>query len=310
MSDLPDAARVTVNVVVCTYRRPEVLARLLDRLVEVAAAAHDVASLGIGIVDDDPDGSARAVATAAADRFERGVQYVNTASGNISVARNAAIDLGRAAQWIAMTDDDCLPTGEWLAELLGVHDRTAADVVCGACVDEAPPGAPRWLLDEPFLDELATGPDGSVTTAGHVKNLLVATELLERTGIRFDESLGRVGGEDAKFLRDLDTAGADRRFAPAAVVSEQLPAARATLAYQLRRRYWYGNTEAVTMRTNDHASRLRLLAGGLKLIATAIVRPVDRLRRRRQLQWRYALSELLRGVGRCLGAFGITVDHH
>lgn len=300
----------SVVVVVCTYRRPAVLSRLIDRLVDVAAAAGGQCVLGVVVVDDDPDGSAREVAAAADGRFDLGLRYIRCGSGNISTARNTAVAAGLdAGSVVAMTDDDCMPDESWLLELLAVLDSTDADAVCGACIDVAPPGAPRWLGDQPFLDDLSDGIDRAPTTRGHVKNLMVTAEFLGRHDISFDERLGRIGGEDAKYLHDLDIAGADRRFAAAAVVREQLPPERATLRYQLRRRFWFGNTEAVTMLSSGQAGRPRVLAGGCKLIAVAALRAVRRLVERRPPQLRYTLAELLRGVGRCLGALGFRLEH-
>ncbi len=300
-----------VAVVVCTYRRPHVLARLLDRLVEVAAAAQDRATVGVVVVDDDPDASARDAARAMSERFELGVEYVTTGSGNISTARNAAVDTGAAmADLIAMTDDDCMPDVDWLAALLEVRARTGARVVCGACVDVAPPGAPRWLVDQPFLSELSSAEDGEVTTEGHVKNLLVDQPSVARHGIRFDERLGKIGGEDAMYLTSLDRAGLDRRFATGAVVREQLPPERATIGYQLRRAFWYGNTEAVTSLEDGSSTRFRLSLGGIKAIAVSLLRPLRRLARRQRPQLAFTASEVLRGVGRSLGGLGVVVDHH
>ena len=83
---------IDLAVVVCTYRRNEPLRQLLERLDEEAARSGELVRLGVAIVDDSPTGEARAVADRYGDRFALGVSYTNTASGNISTARNAAID--------------------------------------------------------------------------------------------------------------------------------------------------------------------------------------------------------------------------
>ena len=262
------------------------------------------------VVDDDPAASARDAAEARAGAFELGLDYRVSGSGNISVARNTTLDAGSAmAPWVACIDDDCLPALDWLTQLVTVRRRTDADAICGACEEVAPPGAPTWLVDEPFLEELTTGVDGERTTEGHVKNLLLSTAFVASHGVRYDERLGRAGGEDAKFLHELDRAGIDRRFASHAVVREELSSGRATLRYQLRRRFWFGNTESVTSIENGRASRLRMFVSGARQCLRAVVGPFSRLARRQHPWWRFALSELLRGVGRMLGAVGIVVDH-
>ncbi len=302
--------RDALAVVICTHRRPDALGRLLDRLVECADDAASVAVVGVVVVDDDPDASARATAESRAGAFELGLDYRVTGSGNISVARNTTLEAGAAmAPWVACTDDDCIPAVDWLSQLVAVRRRTGADAVCGACDELAPPGAPAWLVDEPFLDELTTGVDGERTVEGHVKNLLLSTEFVARHGVSYDERLGRAGGEDAKFLHDLDRAGIDRRFASHAIVREELTAARATLRYQLRRRFWFGNTESVTSIENGRASRVRMFVSGARQCLRAVLGPFTRLARGGSPWWRFAASELLRGIGRMLGAVGIVIDH-
>ncbi len=304
------SGRVDVAVTMCTHKRPEVLRRLLERLTEVAEAAADVARIGVAVVDDDPAASAKETAESMSDAFELGLRYACTGSGNISIARNRALDLGsEVGDWLALIDDDCMPEVPWVRELLAVQAATGADCVSGACVDDPPPGAPAWLSDEPFLDELSTGVDGEVTDEGYVKNTLVSVDFLRRHDIRFDVALGVSSGEDAMFFHDLHAAGVHRRFAAKALVHEQVPPARATLSYQLRRRFWYGNTEAVTSVQSGTRSRLRMVASGAKKLVEGLLWPLRRLASRQSPQWRFALSEVLRGIGRVLGGVGYKVDH-
>lgn len=299
-----------VAVCVCTYRRPEALRRLLDRLVAVARDAGAAARIGVVVVDDDPDGSARLTADRYRNDFELGVAYVHSAAGNISVARNHAIRRGsEVGTWLALIDDDCLPDVGWVRELLVVARGHDADAVSGACVDEPPPGAPSWLTREPFLDDLSSGTDGEVIEIGPLKNTLVSAPFLRAHDLGFDVAMGHAGGEDVLFFNQLARAGARHRFAAAAVVREQVPPERATLGYQLGRRFWYGNTEAITMIATGRASRARVVAGGVKLVGLGIAEPVRQALGRRSPRWRWNLSEILRGIGRVLGALGIKVRH-
>jgi len=307
----PESPRVRVAVCMCTYRRPDVLRRLLNRIVEIAADAADLAEVGVVVVDDDTDASAKATTAEFENVFALGVAYENTASGNISVARNRALERGiEMADWLALIDDDCTAGPDWLRQLLAVQSAFDAECVSGHCIDVPPDGAPAWLTAEPFLDEFDAGDDGAVIVIGPLKNTLIAADFLRRTGLRFDPAMGRIGGEDASFFYAANAAGLRHRYADVAVVREEVPADRATLRYQLRRRYWYGNTEAVTSIASGRYSRPRILVSGLKRTAAAVARPVTQLARRRRPQVRYALAETLRGLGRILGALGLRVKHH
>lgn len=302
------ADRPRLCVCICTYRRPAVLARLLE---EIAVAAERARSrVALVVVDDDPDGSAGPV-LAAAPHVEGGVHTAVTGSGNVSVARNEAVRIGlEHGDRLVFIDDDCRPHPDWLSELERVQEETGADVVAGACDSELPDDAPRWLVDEPFLGERFQERDGADTDDGYVKNLLVTAEALRRTGVRFDPRFGVAGGEDAMFLTALRVAGLRIVHAAGALVSEAVPPERATLRWNLRRRLWYGNTEAVTTIAAGAASRPRVALRGARSIADGLLHPVRRIRSRRSPQFRFALGEVLRGVGRALGATGVWLRHH
>jgi succinoglycan biosynthesis protein ExoM len=303
--------RTSIAVCVCTCRRPDELRRLLERLIAVAAHVHERASTTVVVVDDDPALTAQPVLDDYVDRFEGGLHRAATGSGNISLARNTAIESGAVrADWVAMIDDDCLPDVSWLSALLEVRDSTGANGVSGRCEDQPPPGAPRWIVDEPFLDGPTAGSNGAEIEIGALKNTMVSSAFLDSSGVRFDEEWGRVGGEDVMFFNACRAGGMRLVFASDAVVRERVPHERARLSYQLRRRWWYGNTEALTSIATGRSGRARAFAGGVKCAVSAIAGPPTDLLRRRRLRWRYSLSELLRGVGRMMGALGVRVPHH
>lgn len=301
----------TLAVCICTYRRPDELRRLLQQLADDATSTAGTLDVGVMVVDDAPDRSAEAVVADFVSSFPLGVRYANTASGNISTARNRAVEGGLAiGELLAFIDDDCLPDPGWLAALATVHTTTGCDLVSGCCRDEAPPDAPRWFTDGPFLAGPLDLPDASVIEVGAMKNTLATAEFLRRSGVRFDERLGVAGGEDVMWFRSAQAAGASLRYAAHAVVREMVPPARTRMRYLLRRAYWYGNTESVTCIAAGTYGRGRMFVGGAKRTATSLLRPLAQIARRRPPQWRYALTELLRGIGRMLGAAGVVVRHH
>ena len=95
-----------------------------------------------------------------------------------------------------------------------------------------------------------------------------------------------------------------------ALVWEELTVERATYRWQLRRRLWYGNTEAVTSVTSGEATRARVAVRGVRCIVEAVVRPLRRVVSGSSPQLRFAVAEVLRGVGRLLGASGVWLRHH
>jgi glycosyltransferase involved in cell wall biosynthesis len=270
------------------------------------------AAVGVVVVDDSTDGNARQVANRFADLFELGVAYRVSGRQNIALARNMALECAMGmGDWIAMTDDDCEPATDWLEALLDVQEKTGADAVTGILKRRVPIGSPRWLTEEPFLalgqwEGVEEGAE--VTSAATHNSMLSGRWLRAHPEIRFDPRLGLTGGEDPVFYRTAHAAGLRIRYSRRAVVHENEPPSRATLSYQLRTFFWYGNTSYVTcVRNGVHPARM-LLHGG-KGLATALLRPIGRMARREPPQLRYGLASVLQGIGTMIGPLGVRVRH-
>lgn len=306
-------SRPAVVVAVCTYRRNEQLRRLLEHLLVTASAAQDHCALGVVVVDDNRGGDARPVADAFAERFELGLQYRHSGLGNISAARNLGLDAARASSdWIVMTDDDCVPDERWLVELLATQRRTGADAVSGPLVRRAPADAPRWLVDQPFLEQgLNLYPQDAPLGFASTHNSMLSTDWLRRhDDHRFEPALGELGGEDMFFYRSAHRRGLSIAYAAKAVVYEDQPAERLSYRFMLRQALWLGNSSMVTSLDSAEASRSRLVVHGLARVSRAAAHPFRQLRHGRSPQLRYSVSVAAGGVGVLLGTIGIRLRHH
>ena len=305
----------TVTVAVCTHQRNELLERLLASLEVAAAMARDAeaATVGIVIVDDNTDGRAEEVACRWEPRFTRGVTYLRSGQGNISIARNlamnAACDLG---EWTAMTDDDCEVEPQWLVELLGVAERTHADAVTGPLRLQLPDDAPAWLRQQPFLgDGQFDFDDGAdMETAATNNSMIRSSWWRYHPDVRFRDDLGVIGGEDMVFYRTARRLGLRIRFASDAVARGNETPDRTTFAAVLRSRLWLGNTEAVTNLTVGDATRGRLVLRAGRRFLQATTRPATRVLGRNTPEFRYALASICRSLGMALGAAGVRIRHH
>lgn len=309
----PRIAKTTVAVYVCTYRRNIPLARMLDSLEIAARHAEPDIELGVVVIDDNADGSARAVVDEAQHEFPLGLHYVLVGAGNIATARNAGLEAAMGiAEWVAMVDDDQVVVPEWLSELVRVQRETEADAVTAPVYAKFPDDSPEWLSEQPFADLWGTPKrdDGAPVTDLQTANSMIRTSFLEANPtVRFSTDLGEVGGEDMVFYRGALDAGLKAHYSRNAVNWELESADRATYRYQLRRCLWHGNTEAVTNLRAGRAGRARLLVRAAKRAVATASRPVSRLRAREDPQWRYALAVSLQSVGMVLGAFGIRLTH-
>ena len=300
-----------VVIAICTYNRNKELELLLSKIVEYARDTWSAWNIGITIIDDSAHGVAKEIADRYSRNFKLDLIYKNPASRNISIARNCALEssLGRA-EWIAMTDDDCEPSPQWLSELLRVQKATNADVATGLMLRRAPAEAPEWIKRQPFLqlgEFLAE--DCEEMTIANTNNCLISTEfLLSRPHLRFNPTFGRIGGEDMEFFHSMKRADAKIVFAARAFVFENEPNERLTFRYQIRRYFWQGNSSVVTSLQNG-VGRTRLAIHGGATFARGTRRPLVRLVQGSSPQFRYAFARMAEGVGKFIGVFGVRIKH-
>ena len=309
----PTGDTTSIVVYVCTYRRNEPLARVLASLERAASAVRPRADVGVVVVDDNPDGSARSVVEASTLSFPLGLHYRHAGSQNISMARNLGLEAAAAmAEWVAMTDDDVVVPDDWFDAHLDLAARTGAGATTGPLLLTFPDHAPSWIHDEPFdrFGLLEYDDDAEVPICATGNSMVRSSFLTEHPEIRFDPDLGVVGGEDMVFYRAAVGAGLRCYFSTATAVRELEPDERSTLRYQLGRALWMGNTIFLTNHRSGDASRLRLLLRGGKVMAGALVRPVRQMAGGRRPQFRFGAALFAQGLGTVLGVAGVVLDHH
>lgn len=298
---------------VCTFRRNDALDRLLHAVRRNAATVAPGVQVGVVVVDDNPDGRAREVCDRHARSYPLGLHYRSCGHGNISLARNAGLDAALPmSDWIAMTDDDCEPADTWIASYLETQRATGASALTGPCYLDLGPDAPSWLRQQPFQDDgqLRFADCERLRTAATNNSFVRSAFLCERPWLRFEPDLGVTGGEDMVFFRTAHAAGLDIAFSAGARVIGHEPRVRATFGYQVRSRFWLGNTEYVTNAYLGDASPGRWLLLSVKRLVAALSRPVGRLMLGRRPQFRYALASAARAMGNATGVFGLRARHH
>jgi len=234
-----------LDVCICTFRRPSLIATIQSI---AAQDVRDKIALRIVIADNDETPTARPWIEAATS-IGIPIAYVHAPSRNISKARNACLDAAET-RWIAFIDDDEVATSDWLRTLIAARD--GCEVVFGrshAVIGDK--AGPRWMRDGHFHHN-AVGPrDGALN--GYTCNVLLDRDFLRAHDIRFLEALGQTGGEDTMFFDDVRKAGGRGRYAPAALVYEEIPARRASVGWLARRRYRAGQIHCLLKRRNGAA---------------------------------------------------------
>jgi succinoglycan biosynthesis protein ExoM len=166
--------------------------------------------------------------------------YVHAPARNISLARNAVLDAADG-DWLALIDDDQVAGSDWIAALVAAAQAQGCAAVLGPVRAVYPPQTPRWIADGDFHSFRPVRVGGRILK-GYSCNVLINMDIVRRAGLRFDLSLGRMGGEDDDFFYRLTDAGGVIGEAEAASVFEPVPASRAKLGWLLRRAFRSGQS--------------------------------------------------------------------
>lgn len=216
---------------ICTYKRPELLRRLLDKL--RAQETQNLFTYSILVVDNDQSMSAEPVIAQFRGISNIPIQYHVEPRQNIGLARNKAV-ANCCSDFLAFIDDDELPIPNWLLLLLKTYDQCGVDGVLGPVKRHFEVTPPQWVLKSGFYDR-PVRPTGSAVhwTEGRTGNALLNMELFREPGARFDPEFR--GGEDTDFFRRMIDKGHKFVWSAEAEAFEIVPPVRWNRSFLLRR---------------------------------------------------------------------------
>jgi len=203
--DYPQGGKDHIGVCICTYKRPRLLAPLLEKLGRQRTEGMFFFSLHV--VDNDPMKSAEGPVAEFARRSKVPVTYDNETVQNIALTRNRAV---RAAEGniLAFLDDDELPVDDWLIQLYLSFRRSGAAGVLGPVRPSFPPEAPAWLIKSRLCDR-PSHVSGTVLNYLQTRtgNILFDRSIINAEDTPFPPERGRTGGEDIAFFRTMMARG-------------------------------------------------------------------------------------------------------
>jgi succinoglycan biosynthesis protein ExoM len=224
-----------ISVCVCTYKRPELLRRLLLKLEKLET--DDLFDYSIVIADNDNTESAREIVGSFVSRSKITVEYHVEPEQNIALARNLAVHHA-IGDFVAFIDDDEIPIDEWLSRMYTALLIYDADGVLGPVkpLFEAEP--PMWSVKAGFFER----PNSECRETGFrlhwmqtgTGNVLFRRSILDKMKGPFNSEFGS-GGEDLDFFRRLMDSGKVFIWCEEATVYEFVPIERTRLSFQLRR---------------------------------------------------------------------------
>ena len=221
-----------ISVCICTFKRPDLLMRLLQKTND--QHTEGLFSYSVVIVDNDSMQSARKVVIEFAASSSIPTIYCVEPEQNIALARNKAVENAKG-DFIAFIDDDEIPDRYWLGNLFKTCSMYNVDGILGPVKPYFEHQPPQWVVKGKFF-ERATYDTGyklrwSETRSG---NVLFRREILSGIDNAFRPEFG-TGSEDTDFFRRMMQKGRVFVWCNEAVVYELVPPSRCTRSYLLRR---------------------------------------------------------------------------
>jgi succinoglycan biosynthesis protein ExoM len=289
---------ITTSVVIPTYRRPEDLARAID---SVLAQQDVAAAFEIIVVDNDPDGSAEPTVRATAAQSPVPLRYVREPRPGISHARNTGVEHA-AGRYLAFLDDDEEADPRWLAHFLATLDQFGADAVVGPVLPRFPEGASVDAYRRLVYTRDARVPTGTPLLRWNIGNSIFDKARCFVNAEPFLPRLGRTGGEDTVFLRQLTRRGCKMVWCGEAIAWESVPADRLEPDYLLRRAFRGAQTTTfvcTTVKPRELARALRLMGAGC--VQLALYGPVALvLKAWNHERWLPTMAKAVAGLGKLL----------
>jgi succinoglycan biosynthesis protein ExoM len=236
-----------ISICICTYRRPVLLAKLLDMLAK--QDSRGLFRVSFVIVDNDAEQSARSTVESWARRRSVSVTYVVEPRQNIAIARNVSVATS-TGDLVAFIDDDEEPSDNWLYTLYQTLLEYDGDGVLGPVLPKFEEGAPAWAVKA----QLFQRPSFKTGTVIHWRitgtgNVLLRREVLQELDGPFNSQLG-AGGEDTDLFRRATARGRRFVWSAEAACHEHVPLERTRVSFQLRRALLRGKIAARGHRTS------------------------------------------------------------
>lgn len=245
ISDQPaerkDSMLEEITVCICTYKRPELLKRLLQAVAHQQTGGHFTFSCAV--VDNDAEGSARTIVEQFGSHSAMIIRYAIEPTRNFALVRNRALTLVNGTL-LAFIDDDEVPREDWLLQLWQTLNQYQADAALGPVRPYFESDPPRWIVKgricERTAHETGTRLHWGQTRTG---NVLLRAAVVTDAGIRFDPAFS-TGGEDVDFFKRAAAAGKTFVWCEEAPAYELVPRARLTRRYHLKRALLQGGVSS------------------------------------------------------------------
>lgn len=227
-----------ICICICTYKRPELLERLLLALQN--QETQDLFDYSIIIIDNDHEQSAKEVVDNIKVKNIIDIKYLSEPQKNIAIARNKAVTNAHG-EFIAFIDDDEFPQTDWLLNLYQMLEKYKVDGVLGPVKPHFEKEPPGWLIKSKLCErpihETGTILDWHDTRTG---NVLIRNKIFYEKENLFNPDFA-IQGEDKDFFRRMTAKGYVFIWCNEAPVYETVPPERWKKSYFFKRAFIQGN---------------------------------------------------------------------
>ncbi len=290
-----------ISVIVCTYNRADVLARMLDSFVAqpgLARVPHELI-----VVDNNSTDHTQLVLQQFESRAS--LRLLRETRQGLSHARNRGLADARG-DIVAFLDDDVLVQADWIERLQDCFAATRADVVGGRATLRFERTPPSWL--GPYfrraLSEVDLGPERRILDSGrrlYGLNLAFRRAALIAAG-GFNPALGRAGtdllcGEETAVIGRIVESGGTVVYDPFAVVAHCIDRRRLAWSYFERQSIGAGRSDALADPPGAVWERVRHVAESCRVLWKEAVRlACATALGKTSYEWRMAKSRFLRAA--------------
>jgi succinoglycan biosynthesis protein ExoM len=263
MTETPAPRLPHISVCICTYKRQQLLLKLLTELRDQDTGGRFTYS--IVIADNDQSRSAEPLVSEFVATSSIPIRYCVEARQNIPLARNKAVQ-NAAGDFIAFIDDDEFPIRKWLLLLFETLEKYGVDGVIGSVLPHFDKEAPKWVVKGKFY-ERPTYPTGIVLEGrqGRTNNVLLKKELFDSESEPFNPQFR--SGEDQDFFGRMVKKGRCFTWCDEAIAYESVEPVRWKRTFMVRRSALQGSTEPLAPHARFRRNAVSLIAVPVYAIA-------------------------------------------
>lgn len=245
-----------ISVCICTYRRNQMLKRLLRKL--ALQETDELFDFSVVVVDNDAAGSAKDTVVHLRDEVNLDITYSVEPIQTISAARNHSVRLAKG-NYIGIIDDDEFPVVRWLVTMYRAIQTFDVDGSLGPVYPFFEQHPPAWLIKS-GLCERPVHRTGTLLSWDQTRtgNVLLKKDVFEKNRLFFNLDY-KTSGSDKEFFREAMQLGYRFVAVEEAPVYEVVSLDRQKKDYYVRR--------SILQASNERRYRAPLLKGLSKIFA-------------------------------------------